>query len=89
MAFPAVRAPYGVADGSALLIFPLVNGFPDDLRTVLLRGWQRIAHFSTRQRLSRQFARRIAQCIAAHCPFFHSSMAFTTAFAPYCSADSS
>jgi len=61
-----VRAPYRAADGSALLIPPLVNGFPDGLRAVLLSGRQRIAHSSARQRLSRWFARRITQRMAAY-----------------------
>jgi len=39
-----VCALYCSADGSALLILPLLNGFPDGLRAVLLSGWQRIAH---------------------------------------------
>jgi len=56
-AFTTVCAPYCSADGSGLLILPLVKGFHDGLRAVLLR--QRIAHTSARQRLSRRFARRI------------------------------
>jgi len=43
MAFLTIRAPYSRADGSTLLIIPLVNGFHDGLRAVLLRGWQCIA----------------------------------------------
>jgi len=38
-AYTTVCAPYGSVDGSGLLIPPLVNGFYDGLRTVLLRGW--------------------------------------------------
>jgi len=53
----------------------------------MLRGWQRIAHTSARQRLSRRFSRRIALRMAAYCSFFHSSMAFTTVCASYCPAD--
>jgi len=34
-----VRTPYGSADGIRLLIPPLVNGFYDGLRAVLLCGW--------------------------------------------------
>jgi len=86
-AFPPVRVPYCSADGSALLILSLVNGFSDGLRAVLLCVWQRIAHSYTRQRLFRQFARRIAQQMAAHCSFFLSSTAFPTVRAPYCLAD--
>jgi len=86
-AFPTVRALYCSADGSMLLILPLVNGFKDGLRAVLRCGWQRIAYTSTRQRLSRRFARCIAQRMAACCLFFRSPTAFTTVCAPYCSAD--
>jgi len=86
-AFTTVCAPYGSADGSALLILPLVNGFYNGLRTVLLRGWQRIAHTSTRQRLSRRFAHRISLPMALDCSFFLLSTAFMTVFTPYCSAD--
>ena len=102
MAFTTVCAPYCSADGSGLLILPhvkgfhdgllilpLVNGFHDGLRAVFHSRWQRIAHSFSRQRLSRRFARRIAQRMAAHCSFFRSSTAFTTVFAPYCSADGS
>jgi len=88
-AFPTVRAPYCSADGGELLILSPVNGFHDGLHAVLLSGWQRIAHSSTRQWLFRRFARRIAQRTAAHCSFFRSSTAFTTVSAPYCSADCS
>jgi len=63
-AFTTVRAPYGSADGIGLLIPPLVNSFYDGLRTVLLSQWQRIAHSSARQRLSR-FARRFAERMVA------------------------
>jgi hypothetical protein len=37
-AFTTVYAPYCSADGSGLLILPLVNGFRDALRAVLLSG---------------------------------------------------
>jgi len=89
MAFTTVCAPYCSADGSGLLILPLVKGFHDGFRAVLLSGWQRIGHSSARQRLFRRFARRISQRMAADCSFFLSSTAFTTVFAPYCSADGS
>ena len=85
--FTTVCAPYCSADGSGLLLLPLVKGFHDGLRAVLLR--QQIAHTSARQRLSRRFAHRISQRMAADCSFFHSSTAFTTVCAPYCSADGS
>jgi len=89
MAFMTVCAPYCSADGSGLLILSLVNGFHDGLRAVLLRGWQRIAHTSAHQPLSRRFGRRMALLMAADCSYLHSSMAFTTVFAPYCSVDGS
>jgi len=86
-AFTTVCTPYCSADGSGLVIIPLVRGFHNGLRAVLLR--QRIAHTSARQRFSRRFARRTAQRMAADCSFFLSSTAFTTIYAPYCSADGS
>jgi len=88
-AFMTVCASYLSADGGELLILSLVNGFHDGFRAVLLRGWQRIAHSSARQRLSRWFARRIAPRMAADCSFLHSSTAFTTVCEPYFSADGS
>ena len=47
-AFPTVCASCCSADGSALLILPLVIGFSDGLRAVLLSEWQHIAHSSSR-----------------------------------------
>jgi len=88
-AFPTVCTPYCSVDGSALLILTLVNGFHNGLRAVLLRGWQHIADSCARQRLFRQFARRIAQRMAAGCSYFRSSMALKTGCAPYCAADGS
>jgi len=88
-AFATVCASCCSADGSALHILPLVSGFPDDLRTVLLSEWRPIAHSFSRQWLSRRFTRCIAPRMAAHCSFFHSSLAFPTICAPYCSADGS
>jgi len=84
-AFATVRTPYCSADGSALLLCSLVNGFSDGVRSVLVHGCQGIAHSSARQQLFRRFARRIAQRMVAHCSFFLSSTAFTTDCAPYCS----
>ena len=89
MAFTTVFAPYCTADGSVLLILPLVNSFHEGLSAVLLSGLQCIAHTSARQRLSQRFARRIALRMAAHCSLFRSSTVFTTVFAPYCPADGS
>jgi len=86
-AFTTVCAPYWSADCSVLLILPLVNGFHNGLRAILLCGWQRIAHYSARQRLSRRFSCRIAPRMGAYCSFFHSSTAFTMACAPCCPAD--
>jgi len=78
--------PISSVDGSTLLVLPLVNTF-HGLRAVLLSRWQGIANTSTRQCLSRRFARRIAQRMPADCTFILSSMALTTVYAPYCSAD--
>jgi len=88
-AFTTVCAPYCSVDGSRLLIFPLVNGFHNGLRAVLLSRWQRIAHSFARQRLSRRIALHIALRMATDCSYFRSSTAFTTLCAPYCSADHS
>jgi len=84
-----VCALYFSSDGSALLILPLVNGFPAGLYVVLLCGWQQIADTSPHQHLSRRFARLIAQRMMADCTFFLSSTAFPTVCAPYCSVDGS
>ena len=67
----------------------LVNGLHDGFRAVFLCGWRRIAHSFSRQRLSRRFACRIAQRIAAHCSYFRSSKPFMTDCAPFCSAGGS
>jgi len=72
------------ADGSGLLILPLVNSFHNGLRAVFLSRWQWIAHYFSRQRLSRRFSRRIASRMAADCALFHASTPFTTVCAPYC-----
>ena len=88
MAFTTVRALYCSVEAIVILILPLVNGFPDGLRAVLLFGWQCIARSSARQRLSRQFARRFAQRMAADCSCFRSSTAFTVC-TPFCSANGS
>jgi len=82
MAFTTVCAPYCSADGSALLIIPLVNGFYDGFRTVLPRGWQRIAHSSTRQWLLRRLARRVAQRIAWRIAHSFSRPRLSRRFAP-------
>jgi len=82
-----VCVPYSSADGSGLLILPLVNGFHDGLRAILPSGWQRIAHTSAHQRLSRRFARRIALRMAADCSIFRLPTAFNMVCAPYSSAD--
>ena len=87
-AFPTLCPPYCSADDSALLILPLINGFPDGSHAVLRSGWQWIAHTSARQRLSPRFARRIAQRMSADCSFFRSSSDFTVC-APFCSANGS
>jgi len=88
-AFPMVCAPFRSADGSTLLILPLVNGIPDGLRAVLLSEWQWIAHCSARQWLLQRFAHHIALWMALDCSFFRWLTAFTTVCALYCSADCS
>jgi len=66
-----------------------MNGFHNGFRAVFLSGWYRIAHSSSRQRLSRRFARRIALRMAADCSYLRLPMAFTMVFTTYCSADRS
>ena len=88
MAFPRFRVSYYSTDRSELVIPPLVNGFPDGSRPVLLSGWQRIAHTSAGQSLSR-FVHRIAQWMAADYSYLRASPAFLLVRAPYYSADSS
>jgi len=80
-----VCVPFCLVNDNILLVLPLVNGF-HGLRALLFNGWQRIARSSACQRLPR-FARRFAPRMTAHCLYFHSSKAFTTVCAPYCSAD--
>jgi len=86
-AFTTFCAPYCSVDGSTLFILHLVHGIHVGFRAVLLCGWQRIAHSSTCQRLSRRFARRITQRMVSDCPFLHSLTAFTTVCTSYFSAD--
>ena len=101
-AFLTFRVLHFSADGSVLLVLPLVYGFYG-LCAVLLSGGQRIAHSSLcpwltrwftrsitlsscRLRLSRPFACAIPQPMAAHCSFFRSPLGFTVC-APYCLDD--
>jgi len=67
---------YCSANGSALLILSLLDGFPDNLRAILLSGWQRIVLFSACQRRSR-FRDHFAQRIASHSLLFRSSTGIT------------
>jgi len=85
-AFPMVCVPISSADGSALLVLPLVNGF-HGLHAVLLNRWQQIARTCARQWLS-LFARRFARRMTIYCSFFRSSTAFMVC-AQYCSTDGS
>ena len=87
MAFTTVCAPYCRADGSGLLILPNVKGFHNGLCTVLLSGWQQIAHSCACQWLSQWFAHCIAEWIAVDCSYFRSSTAFTKLHASYGSTD--
>jgi len=88
-AFTMDCAPYCSADGSRLLLRPLVNSFHNGLPAIFPSVWQWIPNSWSRQRLSRRFACRIAQRMPEHCSFFRSSTASTTVFAPYYSADGS
>jgi len=60
-------SPYFSTDGGRLIFLSLVNSFYDGLRTVLLHGWQWIAHTSACQQLSQQFTRHNTQQMAADC----------------------
>jgi len=73
---------YCSADGTALLILPLVNGFPDVSRAAFLSGWQCIARSATCLRFL-WFARCIAQWRAEDCSFFPLSMAYTMVYMQY------
>ena len=84
MAF-TVYVLFCFADNWGLLILPLVNGFHDGLRAVLISGWRRIARSFSRQRLS-WFALCFTQWMVAHCSFFHLLTAFTVC-TQYCSPD--
>jgi len=77
MALKTDCAPYCTTEASGLLIPPLVNGFHDGLRAVLLSGRQRIAPSSARQQLSRRFACHIAKRMVSDCSIFGSPTAFT------------
>jgi len=87
-AFTTIRMPH-IARRIAHSSARLRQLTPSGSHTIFLSGWQRITHSSARQRLSRLFARRIAQGIVADCSFFLSSTAFTTICAPYSSVDGS
>ena len=54
------------------------------LRGLFLSGWQRIAHFCTRQRRSQRFSCCIAQRMALDCSFIRSSKAFAMVCTRYC-----
>jgi len=69
-----------------LLILPLVNGFHDGLRAVLLSGWQQIAHNSPRQWLSRRL-RAILLPDGPVLLVLPLVVSFHEGCAPYCSAD--
>jgi len=88
MAF-MVCAPFCFMEGSGLFILPLVNGFHNGLCATLLCRWYLIASTSAHQRLSRRFARHIAQRMAAYCSLFRLSMAFTMVCVPSYPGDGS
>ena len=79
---------YCSANGSALLILSLIDGFHDNSHTILLRGWQRIALFSTCQWRSR-FRYHFAQRMVSYSLFFRSSTGITSVCTPYFSQDGS
>jgi len=79
---------YCSANGSALLILSLLDRFPDNLRAILLSGWQRIALFSACQWRSR-FRYHFAQRMVSYSLFFRSSTGVTSVCIPYCSQDGS
>jgi len=83
-----VCALFCTANGSRFLLISFVNGFHHGLHSVLLRGWQRIAHSCSSEYLS-LFAHRFAHRMAADCSFFHSSMAFPMVCTPFSLADDS
>ena len=80
----SVCIPHCSQDGSPLLILPLIKGFSDNSRPLLL-VWQRIPHSSARQWLSLRFVRLIEQRMAAYCSFFRLSTSFPTVYMPSCS----
>jgi len=82
MAFTRVYVPCCPADGSALLILPLVKGFPNVSRAAFLSGWQRITRSATCLQFSR-FACCIAQWRETDCLFFASPTAFTMVYIEY------
>lgn len=86
MAF-MVFVPYCSADGSALLVLPLVISFDDGLRTILLSGRLWIAHSSSCWWIS-WFVHCVALWMTLYWSYFCSSMVFMV-WAPHCSTDSS
>ena len=86
-AFTRVCTLYCIADGSGLLILPLVNGFDNCLHTILPHEWQLITHFCTCLQLSQCFARCISQRMVADCSFFCSSTTFRKVYTLYCPLD--
>jgi len=92
-AFPTVWVPYGSTEGKSAHLWvhsylPPVNDFANVLRAVDCSPYRSFFRSSMSIRPNR-FAYRIPQRMAADCSFFHSSTAFTTVWAPYCSADGS
>jgi len=72
----------------SLLILSLLDGFPDNLRAILLSRWQHIVLCYARQQRSR-FRDHFAQQIASHSFFFRLSTGVASVCTPYCSQDGS
>jgi len=85
-AFMMDCTPYCSADGIGLLNHPLANCFDDDLRAADYSPYRSFFRSST-SIIPGRFAYSIPQLMAADYSFSHSSKAFTTVCAPYCSAD--
>jgi len=82
---------YGSTEGKSAHLWvhsylPPVDDFANVLRAVDCTPYRSFFH-SSMSIIRGRFAYRIPQQMAADCSFLHSSMAFTTVFVPYFSAD--
>jgi len=90
-AFPNVWVPYSSTEGKSAHLWvhsylPPVDDFANFLRALDCSPY-RLFFCSSTSIIPGRFAYRIPQRMAANYSFLHSSMAFTTVFAPYFSAD--